>query len=137
VVPFANTDFIFASLGEELGLVGVMAILVLYALIVMRGLRAAVGVRDPFGKLLATGLSASLALQVFVQVGGVMRLIPLTGVTLPFISYGGSSIVSNAALIALLLRISDAGRRPAPAAPAAPLFDPGAVADSPTQVVRT
>ncbi|WP_239309998.1 MULTISPECIES: FtsW/RodA/SpoVE family cell cycle protein [unclassified Frankia] len=136
-VPFANTDFIVASIGEELGLAGIMAILVIYGLIVTRGLRAAVGARDPFGKMLATGLSASLALQVFVQVGGVMRLIPLTGLTLPFISYGGSSIVSNAAIIALLLRISDSYRRPASATPAAPLFDPTAVADSPTQVVKT
>ncbi|WP_131744631.1 FtsW/RodA/SpoVE family cell cycle protein [Frankia sp. Cppng1_Ct_nod] len=136
-VPFANTDFIVASIGEELGLTGIMAILVIYGLIVMRGLRAGVGARDPFGKMLATGLSASLALQVFVQVGGVMRLIPLTGLTLPFISYGGSSIVSNAAIIALLLRISDSYRRPASSEPAAPLFDPNAVADSPTQVVRT
>ncbi len=103
----------------------------------MRGLRTALGARDPFGKMLAAGLAASLALQVFVQVGGVMRLIPLTGLTLPFISYGGSSIVSNAAIIALLLRISDSYRRPDPATPAAPLFDPNAVADSPTQVVRT
>ncbi len=136
-VPFANTDFIVASIGEELGLAGIMAILVIYGLVVTRGLRAAVGARDPFGKMLATGLSASLALQVFVQVGGVMRLIPLTGLTLPFISYGGSSIVSNAAIIALLLRISDSYRRPASATPAAPLFDPTAVADSPTQVVKT
>jgi cell division protein FtsW (lipid II flippase) len=136
-VPFANTDFIMASLGEELGLTGVMAILVMYALVVMRGMRAAVGARDPFGKLLATGLSATLALQVFVQVGGVMRLIPLTGLTLPFVSYGGSSIVANAAIVALLLRISDGARRAAPKAPDAPLFDPGAVAESPTQVVKT
>jgi cell division protein FtsW (lipid II flippase) len=136
-VPFANTDFIMASLGEELGLIGVMSILLMYALIVMRGLRAATGVRDPFGKLLATGLSFSLALQVFVQVGGVMRLIPLTGLTLPFLSYGGSSVVANAAIITLLLRISDGDREPARRKPAAPLFDPSAVADSPTQVVRT
>ncbi|HMA45928.1 MAG TPA: FtsW/RodA/SpoVE family cell cycle protein [Frankiaceae bacterium] len=134
IVPFARTDFIMASIGEELGLVGVMAVLVMYGLIVMRGLRAAVGVRDPFGKLLATGLAFSLALQVFVIVGGVMRLIPLTGVTLPFVSFGGSSIVANAGLVALLLRISDAGRRPPTRS--APLFDPAAVAESPTEVVR-
>jgi len=135
-VPFSNTDFIMASLGEELGLTGVMAILVIYALIVMRGLHAALGARDPFGKLLATGLSASLAFQVFVQVGGVMRLIPLTGVTLPFMSYGGSSIVANAAIIALLLRISDSTTRsPREEAAPAPLFDPDAVAGAQTQVV--
>jgi cell division protein FtsW (lipid II flippase) len=139
IVPFARTDFILASLGEELGLIGVMAILMIYTLIVMRGLRAALRVRDSFGKLLAVGLAFSFALQVFVTVGGVTRLIPLTGLTLPFISYGGSSMVANAALIALLLRVSDAGRRP-PAQPgAAPLVDPAAarqLLDAPTQVVR-
>ncbi|OHV28092.1 cell cycle protein [Parafrankia soli] len=136
-VPFANTDFVMASLGEEFGLTGVMAILLLYALVAARGIRAALGAKDPFGKLLATGLSATVALQVFVQVGGVMRLIPLTGLTLPFVSYGGSSIVANAAIIALLLRISDAARRLEEPVPDAPLFDPNAVAESPTQVVKT
>ena len=121
IVPVARTDFIFASLGEELGLVGVMAILVIYLVITSRGLRAAVGVRDSFGKLLAAGLSVSFALQVFVVVGGVMRVIPLTGLTLPFLSYGGSSVVANFVLIALLIRISDAGRQPA----TWPVADPG------------
>jgi cell division protein FtsW (lipid II flippase) len=135
-VPFSNTDFIMASLGEELGLTGVMAILALYGLIVMRGLRAAMAARDPFGKLLATGLAASFAFQVFVQVGGVMRLIPLTGITLPFMSYGGSSIVANAAIIALLLRISDdSARKPRDVTDPAPLYDPDAVAAAQTQVV--
>jgi cell division protein FtsW (lipid II flippase) len=132
-----DSDFIFAPIGEELGLAGVMAVLTIYFLIVMRGMSAAVRVRDSFGKLLATGMAATLALQVFVQIGGVMRLIPLTGLTLPFVSAGGSSIVANAAIIALLLRISDAGRRQEDKARRAPLFDPSAVADVHTQVVKT
>ena len=114
LTPLSFSDFILPSLGEELGLTGVMAILLLYALIVERALRTALVCRDAFGKLLATGLGVVFALQVFVVIGGVTRLIPLTGLTTPFLSYGGSSLVANWVIIALLLRISDQARRPPP-----------------------
>ncbi|WP_277063338.1 FtsW/RodA/SpoVE family cell cycle protein [Schaalia cardiffensis] len=118
LVPLANSDFILSSLAEELGLTGLLAILVLYLILIERGLRTALSVRDGFGKLLATGLSFSLAIQVFVVLGGITRLIPLTGLTAPFLAAGGSSMVSSWLTIALLLRLSDAARRPSAASPA-------------------
>ncbi|QLI99547.1 FtsW/RodA/SpoVE family cell cycle protein [Streptomyces sp. NEAU-sy36] len=125
----ANSDFILATFGEELGLAGIMAILLIYGLIAERGVRTALAARDPFGKLLAIGLSGAFALQVFVVAGGVMGLIPLTGMTMPFLAYGGSSVIANWALIGVLIRISDTARRPAPA----PAANPDAEM---TQVVR-
>ncbi|MEU4267893.1 FtsW/RodA/SpoVE family cell cycle protein [Streptomyces sp. NPDC026092] len=125
----ANSDFIFATVGEELGLTGVMVFLLFYGLIIERGVRTALAARDPFGKLLAMGLSGAFALQIFVVAGGVMGLIPLTGMTMPFLAYGGSSVIANWALIGILIRISDTARRPAPA----PAPSPDAEM---TQVVR-
>jgi cell division protein FtsW (lipid II flippase) len=114
ITPLVQSDLVFSAFGEEIGLAGVMAILLIYGLIVQRGLRTAISVKDPFSKLLAGGLSFMLALQVFVIVGGVTRLIPLTGITTPFLSQGGSSLVGSWILIALLTRVSDAARRPPP-----------------------
>ena len=106
LIPFAATDFIFAAVGEELGLLGTTAVLLMILVLVGKGLRIALETKDGFGQLLATGLATLVGLQTFVIVGGVIRLIPLTGVTLPFMSYGGSSLVSNFVLLALLVRLS-------------------------------
>ncbi len=112
LLPVAQSDFIYAVITNETGLVGACGLLLTYLLLVARGLKTAALARDSFSKLLATGLSFVVAIQVFVIVGGVTRLIPLTGVTLPFVAYGGSSVVMNFVLLALLLVISDRARRP-------------------------
>jgi len=112
--PLVQSDEIFTAFGEELGLTGVMAMLLLYGLFVQRGLRTAMMVKDDYSKLLASGLSFMLALQVFVIVGGVTGLIPFAGITTPFLSQGGSSLVASWLLVAALARMSDTARRPAP-----------------------
>jgi cell division protein FtsW (lipid II flippase) len=125
--PLVQSDFILSAFGEELGLTGLMAIVLIYGLITQRGLRAGIAVRDPFSKLLAGGLAFIFALQVFIILGGVTNMIPLTGITTPFLSQGGSSLIASWIVIGLLMRISDAARRPAPQ----PIQDEGL-----TQVVR-
>jgi cell division protein FtsW (lipid II flippase) len=115
ITPLAYSDFIFTSLGEELGLTGAIAILLVYLVLAERGFRTAIGIRDGFGKLLATGLTFTLAFQLFVVVGGVTRVIPSTGLVTPFLAYGGSALLSNWMVVAVLLRVSDGARRPPPA----------------------
>jgi cell division protein FtsW (lipid II flippase) len=112
LLPAPQTDMIYAVITDELGLFGASAVLITYLIFVWRGFRTALVARDSFSKLMVAGLTAMFALQVFVIVGGVTRVIPLTGVTLPFISYGGSSIVANFVLLALVLLVSDRARRP-------------------------
>lgn len=133
--PLAKTDFIAAAIGEELGLVGLTAVVMIYGLIVARGMRAALGARDPFGKLLAAGVSFVFAIQVFAIIGGVTRLLPLTGLTTPFMSQGGSSLVANWMLFGLLLIITHQVRRPALEPVAANPI--ASLAEEPTMMVKS
>lgn len=112
-VPVAHSDFILAAIGEELGLVGLSALIILYAVFVTRGMKTALKTRDTYGKLVASGLSLTIAIQVFVVVGGISRLLPMTGLTTPFVAHGGSSLLANYMLLAIILRISNSARQPA------------------------
>jgi cell division protein FtsW (lipid II flippase) len=107
LIPFLNTDFIYSALAQELGLIGVSALVLVFILFVMRGFRIALLASDGFSKLLAVGLTFGFAFQAFIIVGGILRIIPLTGITLPFVSYGGSSVVANFLLLALLMLVSN------------------------------
>jgi cell division protein FtsW (lipid II flippase) len=111
ITPFANSDFIYASLGEEIGLTGLIVILVLYLIIIGAGFITAMKIKDGFGKLLVSGLVFSMAFQVFVVVGGITLVIPLTGLTLPYIAAGGSSLIANWVLAILVLIISNSANR--------------------------
>lgn len=132
LTTFAKSDFIAAAIGEELGTAGLMAVIMIYAFLVARGFRTALAAKEPFGKLLAAGLSFVFALQVFLIIGGVTRLLPLTGLTTPFMSQGGSSLVANWALMALLMVISHQARKPV----AQVTEDPGRIDSDTTQVIR-
>jgi len=112
LIPYLKTDFIFSAIAQELGLVGAAALLLVFMVFVVRGMRVALQAPDGFSKLLAAGLTFGFALQTFIIVGGVLRVVPLTGITLPFVSYGGTSIVANFVLLALLLLVSDRANRP-------------------------
>ena len=112
LIPYLNTDFIYSALAQELGLVGIAAVLLLFMVFVARGMRIALLADDGFSKLLAAGLTFGFALQTFIIVGGILRLIPLTGITLPFVSYGGSSVVANFILLAGLLLVSNRANAP-------------------------
>jgi cell division protein FtsW (lipid II flippase) len=110
-IPAAKTDYIFAAIGEEMGLVGATAVLIAFLLMIGAGLRIAMRSERPFEKLLATGLTTIIGMQAFIIIGGVVRVVPLTGITLPFVSYGGSSLLANWVLLALLIRLSDTNAR--------------------------
>src|SRR5436190_16221501 len=112
LIPYLNTDFIYSAIAQELGLIGAAALLLVYMLFVARGFRIALLADDGFSKLAAAGLTFGFALQTFIIVGGILRLIPLTGITLPFVSYGGSSVVANFVLLAGLLLISTRANAP-------------------------
>ena len=112
LIPYTNTDFIYSALAQELGLIGAAGILLVYMVFVLRGFRTAVVAQDGFSKLLAAGLTFAFALQTFIIVGGLLRVIPLTGITLPFVSYGGSSVVANFVLLAGLLLVSNRANAP-------------------------
>jgi cell division protein FtsW (lipid II flippase) len=114
LIPYLQTDFVYSAIAQELGLIGAAAVLLLYLALVARGMRVALIAHDGFSKLLAAGLAFGFALQTFIIVGGVLRLVPLTGITLPFVSYGGSSIVSNFVMLALLMLVSHRAVRTAP-----------------------
>jgi len=136
IVPEASSDFILSGIGEELGLLGLFAVLMLYLLLAMRGMRSALAVRDTFGKLLGGGLAFSLAWQVFVVTGGVTKLIPETGLTSPFMSAGGSSLLANYMLVAILLRISDSARRPRASTVSRPKLPQAPLAEASTIMVE-
>jgi cell division protein FtsW (lipid II flippase) len=112
LIPYLRTDFIFSAIAQELGLIGAAALLLVFMVFVVRGMRVALQAQDGFSKLLTAGLTFGFALQAFIIVGGVLRVVPLTGITLPFVSYGGTSIVANFVLLALLLLVSNRANAP-------------------------